>query len=91
MALKPIAGGAGQAGEVAARLATVPRPVAREGLVHRLLEDERVLGLLLLAPTIVLLVLFIAYPFVKGIWISLTSASVGDAGQFVGFKNFVKV
>jgi multiple sugar transport system permease protein len=91
VALKPIAGSAGQAGEVAARLATAPRPVAREGLVHRLLEDERVLGLLLLAPTIVLLVLFIAYPFVKGIWISMTSASVGDAGQFVGFKNFAKV
>jgi multiple sugar transport system permease protein len=91
VALKPIAGSAGQAGEVAARLATVPRAVAREGLVHRLLEDERVLGLLLLAPTMVLLVLFIAYPFVKGIWISMTSASVGDAGQFVGFKNFAKV
>ncbi|HUG36534.1 MAG TPA: sugar ABC transporter permease, partial [Candidatus Limnocylindrales bacterium] len=91
MALKPIAGGAGRAGEVAARLATVPRAASRGGIVHRLLEDERVLGLLLLAPTMVLLLLFIAYPFVKGIWISMTSASVGDPGQFVAFKNFAKV
>ena len=89
--MKPIRGGAGEAGEVAARLATAPRAVSRGSLVHRLLEDERVLGVLLLFPTIVLLTLFIAYPFVKGIWISLTSASVGHAGEFVFLKNFVKI
>ena len=90
--MKPIRGGAGgEAGQVAARLATAPRAVSRGSLVHRLLEDERVLGVLLLVPTIVLLTLFIAYPFAKGIWISLTSASVGQAGEFVYFKNFVKV
>jgi len=89
--VKPIRGGAGEAGQVAARLATAPRAVSRGSLVHRLLEDERVLGVLLLVPTIVLLTLFIAYPFAKGIWISLTSASVGQAGEFVYLKNFVKV
>ena len=89
--MKPIRGGAGEAGQVAARLATAPRAVSRGSLVHRLLEDERVLGVLLLVPTIVLLTLFIAYPFAKGIWISLTSASVGQAGEFVYLKNFVKV
>jgi len=50
-----------------------------------------VLGLLLLAPTLTLLALFIAYPFVMGVWISLTSASVGNVGTFVGLKNFVKL
>jgi len=89
--VKPIRAGAGEAGQVAARLATAPRAVSRGSLVHRLLEDERVLGVLLLVPTIVLLTLFIAYPFAKGIWISLTSASVGQAGEFVYLKNFVKV
>jgi multiple sugar transport system permease protein len=91
MAVNPIRGGAGEAGQVAARLATVPRAQARGSLLHRLLEDERVLGVLLLLPTIILLTLFIAYPFVKGIWISLTSASVGQVGEFVLFKNFVKI
>ena len=91
MAVNPIRGGAGEAGQVAARLATVPRAQARGSLLHRLLEDERVLGVLLLLPTIILLTLFIAYPFVKGIWISLTSASVGQVGEFVWFKNFVKI
>ena len=91
MAVNPIRGGAGEAGQVAARLATVPRAQARGSLLHRLLEDERVLGVLLLLPTVILLTLFIAYPFVKGIWISLTSASVGQVGEFVWFKNFVKI
>ncbi len=91
MAVNPIRGGAGEAGQVAARLATVPRAQARGSLAHRLLEDERVLGVLLLLPTVILLTLFIAYPFVKGIWISLTSASVGHVGEFVLFKNFVKI
>jgi multiple sugar transport system permease protein len=86
-----MAGGAGEAGQVATRLASLPRAAPRRGLGERLLEDERVLGVLLLVPTIVLLTLFIAYPFVKGIWISLTSASVGNPGEFVAFKNFVKV
>ena len=57
----------------------------------RRLEDERWLALALLTPTAVLLGLFIAYPFVEGVLLSLTSARVGDAGQFVGLKNFVKI
>ncbi len=89
--VKPVAGGAGGVGEAAARLATIPRAVPRMGVVARLLEDERVLGVLLLVPTMVLLALFIAYPFVKGVWLALTSATVGYAGVFVGLRNFVKI
>src|SRR5262245_7145801 len=91
MAVKPITGGAGEAGQAVARLTGLPRAEARGGLVPRLPEDERVLGGLLLFPTVILLPPFIAYPFVKGIWISLTSASVGNPGEFVLFKNFVKI
>jgi len=85
--VKPIAGGRDGAGEITAQLAVVPRAVPRVGL----LENERVLGVVLLTPTIVLLGLFIAYPFVKGVWLALTSATVGNPGLFVGFKNFVKI
>ena len=89
--MRPVAGGSGEAGQATARLATLPRAVPRMGLAARLLEDERVLGMLLLLPTLVLLALFIAYPFVKGVWLSLTSATVGNAGVFVALKNFVKI
>ena len=57
----------------------------------RLLEDERWLGALLLLPTMVLLGLFIAYPFIKGIMLSVTSARVGIPGEWVGFDNFSRL
>jgi multiple sugar transport system permease protein len=63
----------------------------RRGPVTRLLEDERWLALLLLLPTVVLLGLFIAYPFVKGIMLSVTDTRVGVPGHFVGLQNFEEV
>lgn len=85
---RAIAGGSGSAAGVEAVL---PRPgAARRALLNRLLEDERSLAYLLLTPTIVLLGLFIAYPFVLGTWLSVSSATVGVAGHFVGLKNFAK-
>src|SRR5216683_812112 len=57
----------------------------------RLLEDERWLALVLLVPTLVLLGMFIAYPFVRGILLSVTNTRVGVPGEFVGFANFYKI
>ncbi|HZT86471.1 MAG TPA: sugar ABC transporter permease [Stellaceae bacterium] len=63
----------------------------RRGPISRLLEDERWLGLALLAPTIVLLALFIAYPFVKGVELAVTDTKVGVPGHFVGLQNFIQI
>lgn len=60
----------------------------RRGPVTRLLEDERWLALVLLLPTMVLLLLFIAYPFAKGVELSVTDAKVGVPGTFNGLHNF---
>ena len=69
----------------------LPHPSAsRPARLTRLLDNERLLASLLLAPTVVLLGLFIAYPFVMGVWLALTSTSVGNPGAFVGIANFVK-
>jgi len=68
------------------RPATVKR-----GRLSRLLEDERWLACALFLPTIVLLGLFIAYPFVDGVLLSITNAKVGVPGQFVGLANFEKI
>jgi len=57
----------------------------------RMLEDERWLAFMLLVPTVVLLGLFIAYPFVRGILLSVTNTRVGVAGDFVGFANYYKI
>src|SRR5438045_7024391 len=57
----------------------------------RMLEDERWLAFVLLVPTMVLLGLFIAYPFVRGILLSVTDSRVGVPGNFVGLANFYKI
>jgi multiple sugar transport system permease protein len=62
--------------------------VPRRGVATRLLEDERWLAVALLAPTAILLGLFIAYPFGEGVWLSMTDAKVGVPGHFVGWDNF---
>jgi multiple sugar transport system permease protein len=61
---------------------TIARPKWRP------LESEGNLALMLLLPTLVLLGLFIAYPFVRGILLSVQNARVGVPGTFVGFDNF---
>ncbi len=84
---QPISGGAGSAADVVA----LPRlhSTSPSGMT-RFLESERMLAALLLAPTVLLLGLFIAYPFVMGVWLSLSNTSVGNVGEFVGLKNFIK-
>jgi len=63
----------------------------RRGRLARWLEEERWLALCLMLPTIILLGLFIAYPFFKGIELSVTNTTVGVPGKFVGLDNFVKI
>src|SRR5260370_17542298 len=63
----------------------------KRGPVTRLLEDERWLALVLLVPTLALLGLFIAYPFFKGVELSVTDTKVGVPGHFVGLRNFEKI
>jgi multiple sugar transport system permease protein len=81
---KPIAGGSARV-----EVLTAPR-TARQGRGGAWLESERLLAAMLLTPTVLLLGLFIAYPFVMGVWLALSSTSVGNVGHFVGLRNFTK-
>jgi multiple sugar transport system permease protein len=60
----------------------------QRGPAVRLLEDERWLAAVLLLPTVILLGLFIAYPFVEGVLLAVTDTRVGVPGRFVGLENF---
>lgn len=65
--------------------------VAKPHLLARLgswLDQERVLGYVLLAPALLLLITFVAYPFFFGLYISLTDTRIGHPGQFIGLDNF---
>src|SRR5215475_5539149 len=73
--------------EVALSSARLSRPSPPSGW----LENERLLAALLLAPAVLLLATFIAYPFVMGVWLSLSNTVVGSPGHFVGLRNFLKV
>jgi multiple sugar transport system permease protein len=70
-----------------ARLGSPLKPSPR----WRPLEDERWLALVLLLPTLTLLGLFIAYPFVRGILLSVTDSRVGVPGSFIGIENFARL
>ncbi|MFZ0215903.1 MAG: sugar ABC transporter permease [Candidatus Dormiibacterota bacterium] len=66
---------------------------SRVGLTSRLtggwLDRQGVLGYVLLTPALVLLLIFLAYPFVYGVWLAMTDAEIGVPSHFVGLANFV--
>jgi multiple sugar transport system permease protein len=74
------------------RVAAEPlAPRAQMGRIATALEDERILGFVLLTPALLLILVFIAYPFGLGIWMSLTDKLVGRPGAFVGLGNYVRL
>ena len=62
--------------------------VSLPSFVTRLQDNRNALGLLFLAPTAVLLLLFLTYPLGLGTWLGFTDAKVGRAGEWIGLANF---
>ena len=64
-----------------------PTTAARRG--RALLDDERWLGRLLLAPAILYIALLVGFPFLVGLYYSVSDATVGTRVlNFVGLENF---
>jgi len=63
--------------------------LGQAGWLGRLLEREAVFSWAMLAPALLFLLAFVAYPFLYGIYISLTDLMTGRAAHFVGLENFV--
>ena len=63
-------------------------PSSKSSFLRNLLERERSLGILLMLPGACLLILFMAYPFFLGIWLSLSDSVIGTMGSFIGLRNF---
>jgi multiple sugar transport system permease protein len=51
---------------------------------------NRYIGLLYLAPAILFVAIFVAYPLGRLVWLSLTNASLLGGGRFDGLKNYVR-
>jgi multiple sugar transport system permease protein len=56
-----------------------------------LLERESSLGVILMLPGALLLMVFMAYPFLLGIWLSVTDSAIGRMGQYIGLRNFAEL
>lgn len=58
----------------------------------RLLEREAPLGYALVLPAVLYLAIFIAYPFLMSIWLSLSDAQAGnESWRFIGFGNYSNI
>src|SRR5262244_1694051 len=73
------------------RPASMARPARGRGRplsMRRLLEREGVFSWVMLAPGVLFLLAFVAYPFFYGIFLSMQERRVASVGTFVGLGNF---
>jgi len=54
-------------------------------------RQEWFLAFCLLSPAILMLSIFVLYPFSKGLWLSVLNTEVAIPGEFIGLKNFIKL
>jgi ABC-type sugar transport system permease subunit len=70
---------------------TAPRQRITSALARRRRRWRRLGCYLYLLPMVALVSVFLPYPAVKTIWVSLTDATGTDAGTFVGIDNFTRL
>jgi len=75
-------------------IATVERNLSwtrlKEGF-SRALDNPNILGFLFVAPAELLLLMFLAYPFILGLWLGVTDTVVGSPGNYIGFENYISL
>jgi multiple sugar transport system permease protein len=54
----------------------------------RFFDNRNVLGLLFMLPAAALLLFFLTYPLGLGVWLGLTDAKIGRAGEWIGLENY---
>jgi len=72
---------------VAVRAPATPRRPPMSGLLRR----EARLAYAILAPTLVVIVGLVAYPFLAAIYLSLQNKMVGSPGRFIGLENYAEL
>ena len=70
--------------------AVLPRPARRMALA-RVLEHPTTLGVLFVAPAVLILAVLLSYPFLLGIYLSMTNAIIGRGGSFIGLGNYLSL
>src|SRR3989441_9659672 len=77
-------------------IGTLPTTAARarqgwRARMRELLDRERVLGPLFIAPALILIMLLVAYPFCVALYFSVSNAFIGRPSHFIGITNFVRL
>jgi multiple sugar transport system permease protein len=70
---------------------------AQPGFITRIRQASKterrewLLAFCLIMPAVTMLTVFVAYPFLRGIYLSFLDSVVGREGEWVGFKNYIKL
>ena len=67
-------------------VARAPEPPV--SLMARLHNNRNLLGLLFMLPAAVMLLMFLTYPLILGVWLGMTDVKIGRPGRFIGLANF---
>jgi multiple sugar transport system permease protein len=73
------------------RRAPASLPRGRLSWLARALDNEQVLGYLLVAPVLLLLLGLVAYPFAISVSMALTDRTIGNPGHFIGLTNIQRL
>jgi multiple sugar transport system permease protein len=65
-----------------------PQPSGLTQAWQQLRSNRNWLAIWFMLPAAAFLILFLAYPLGLGLWLSLTDARIGRAGEFVGLENY---
>ena len=75
-------------GALASKAAAISQRLPWLATLSAWLENEAILGYVLMTPALLLILVFIAYPFSLGVWLALTDKLVGKPANFIGLRNF---
>jgi multiple sugar transport system permease protein len=70
------------------------RPAPRRSFGKKLagwLENDNILGAILIAPLALVIVGLVAYPLFSALWLSLNEKVVGGAPRFIGFEHYARL
>ena len=57
-------------------------------MLQKLQNSRNALGLLFMLPAAVLLILFLTYPLILGVWLGFTDTKIGREGIWIGLQNY---
>ncbi|MHB1197974.1 MAG: carbohydrate ABC transporter permease [Polaromonas sp.] len=58
-------------------------------MLQKLQNSRNALGLLFMVPAALLLLFFLTYPLILGVWLGFTDTKIGRSGNWIGLENYI--